>query len=101
MFRSINLLIGILILLFVLTTLGFSGIAYANTGHAMPGCGLLFVDYEYQREETEFDIYDSDASFIGSPRSHFYEKDGLNEYFESTDDFAPPPSQEFGRNNSF
>lgn len=61
-----KLLIGILILLFVLTTISFSDVAYANQ------CDRVFEDSpEYSREITESEY--SDATFNQHHTSQYFE----------------------------
>lgn len=91
--RSINFLIGILILLFILTTLGFSETAFANT------CEVFFDSPEYSRENEEYSQSGS-SEFIHSTSGHYIEGQ-RRDSFESQDEFSHSPNTEFDYNDSF
>jgi hypothetical protein len=95
MFRSIHFLIGILILLFVLTTLGFSGTAFAAT------CERCFdTDTPEYARDSDYEYTESDSEFAptNSPSSHL-DTQSADDYYH-IDEFATPHEGEFDHSNT-
>jgi hypothetical protein len=87
MIRSINILIGILILLFVLTV-ELSGTAFANT------CSESF-----DQNAPEYFQANEDEYF--NPNPYFFLEDQDKDTFHPTDEFGHNQENEFNNNNSF
>jgi hypothetical protein len=98
-FRPMNFLIGVLIFLLVLTTLGFSGKVFAQQ------CD---VDFYEQNPDQNSDYYspqyretqDEESDSINSKSGTFTE-DQAYDYDQNDDEFDRPQSNEFDYNNTY
>lgn len=89
-------LISILILLFVLTTLGFSGIAYAATS-----CEVSYFENSPYERETYEDASRYEVEFINSQTAYFNEGQRRIRDERQWEEFTDRVDNEFNYNDNF
>lgn len=89
-----KVLLGILILLFVVLTMGFADVAYATR------CGFFLDSPEYIRSENSYDQRSNDQ-FNHESSGYYMENNRRGERFEDYYEYDSRPQDEFNYNDMY